>query len=262
MHTDIQYISPELASRWLEQHNTGNRPLQSSRVKLIADEIAAGNFMLTHQGIAFAAGTHRLLDGQHRLAGIVAANCGVIMNVSYDVDPGCFLVIDQGSKKTSADIFGVPKETAKVVRLAASLVYNASQVSQLQFQKLLPILEHGAAALTARAASNAKVLSSATVRLGAVVRMLEGEDTEYVLDTYEAMVTWDTMAMPPAALSLAQQVMRGTVSASNRDGMLLAKALTVFTKSSAQLTKLTYKNPGIYLTRVRDLLRSLLGQET
>jgi len=69
VRSKVQAITPTKAAEYLEA-NTSNRPLSSATVKSFAEAMSRGDWMVTHQGIAFsAAGV--LVDGQHRLAAIV-----------------------------------------------------------------------------------------------------------------------------------------------------------------------------------------------
>lgn len=95
-------VTPELARKWLEK-NTANRGLRPSRVRYFAKLIENNEFMLTHQGIAFAKdGT--LIDGQHRLAAIAAVGKPVRMFVGEGfVREDVILAIDIGSRRNTAD---------------------------------------------------------------------------------------------------------------------------------------------------------------
>jgi|LakMenEpi03Aug12_release.lakeMendotaPanAssembly.Ray.scaffolds.fasta_scaffold601331_2 hypothetical protein len=84
MNTRLEVIGPEQAKIYL-QMNTGNRNLQKGVVEQYAKDIRAGNWTLTHQGIAFAK-DGRLLDGQHRLEAIVLAGIAVEMLVTFGLD--------------------------------------------------------------------------------------------------------------------------------------------------------------------------------
>lgn len=70
-------VTPELAQRWLLQHNTHNRPLYEKVVDRYALDMKRGDWVLNHQGICFDdEGT--LIDGQHRLHAVIRS--GQIVN--------------------------------------------------------------------------------------------------------------------------------------------------------------------------------------
>ena len=63
MKVTIEVITPQLAETYLTA-NVGNRPVLRRVVARYAREMAAGNWLLTHQGIAFDS-QGKLVDGQH-----------------------------------------------------------------------------------------------------------------------------------------------------------------------------------------------------
>jgi hypothetical protein len=99
-------ITPEIAALMLS-HNQANRPMSMSLAKKLSEKIQAGNWLYTHQGIAFSnVGT--LLDGQHRLAAIIDSGEMVRMPVTYNLDPKTFDHIDvDGRLRTSSDLFAI-----------------------------------------------------------------------------------------------------------------------------------------------------------
>ncbi len=98
-------VSPQVAAHWLSM-NDRNRPHRQRRSTTFAQIIKGGDWMLTHQGIAFST-KGLLLDGQHRLGGIVMSGKTVPMLVTTGLDPKTFLVIDTGLKRTGSDTLGL-----------------------------------------------------------------------------------------------------------------------------------------------------------
>lgn len=95
-------ITPAMAKKWLES-NTQNRNLAPSKVRWFARKIQNGEFVLTHQGIAFDK-NGKLLDGQHRLAAIVLAGIPVQMFVGEGFTrDDVIMAIDVGQKRDTAD---------------------------------------------------------------------------------------------------------------------------------------------------------------
>jgi hypothetical protein len=70
MKAEIKEITPRFAQYVLDEKNTFNRPPSKNEAELIAADMRAGMFPLTHQGIAFDA-DGVLVDGQTRLSAIV-----------------------------------------------------------------------------------------------------------------------------------------------------------------------------------------------
>lgn len=74
-------VTPELARGWL-RNNLVNRNLSEATVVGYAREMKAGNFVATHQGIAFN-DAEELIDGQHKLTAIVLSGVTVRFMVTF-----------------------------------------------------------------------------------------------------------------------------------------------------------------------------------
>src|SRR3954453_2941387 len=99
--------------------NTSNRPLSRSTVRSFAEAMRRGDWLVTHQGIAFdTAGV--LVDGQHRLAAIVEADLPVEVTVFTEVEPDTFDVLDTGKRRNAADVLAIEGE--KSTTLLAAMV--------------------------------------------------------------------------------------------------------------------------------------------
>jgi len=101
MKITIENISPAMAMKYLEK-NTGNRKLRPMHISVLANEMLAGRWMISPQGIAFADdGT--LIDGQNRLHAIIKSGVTVEMAVARGLARETMDVIDVGSKRSVAD---------------------------------------------------------------------------------------------------------------------------------------------------------------
>lgn len=105
IHTTEEVVTPELATKWLEG-NTDNRPISDTRVTRYATDMAAGQWLLTHQAIAFT-DSGRILDGQHRLWAIIQAGTPVTLMVSRGCDPATFTVIDLNKTRSQSDALAI-----------------------------------------------------------------------------------------------------------------------------------------------------------
>lgn len=101
-------ITPHMARTWLRV-NKGNRALRRTAVDAYARDMRAGNWLPTHQGIAFSA-ENQLLDGQHRLEAIVQADVTVRMLVTRGLQTnpkGAIITtmdaVDRGALRSVAD---------------------------------------------------------------------------------------------------------------------------------------------------------------
>jgi hypothetical protein len=74
-------ITPQLALHWLD-YNKENRKLNKYKVQSFARQIVAGDFICTHQGVAFN-DENELIDGQHSLKAIVMTGHAVKRMVTF-----------------------------------------------------------------------------------------------------------------------------------------------------------------------------------
>jgi hypothetical protein len=109
-------VTPAKAGEWLEA-NTANRPLSKPTVKAFAEAIRRGEWLVTHQGIAFDT-DGVLVDGQHRLAAIVEADVPVEVTVFTDVAQGAFDVLDTGKRRNAADVLAIEGEKSATMLAA------------------------------------------------------------------------------------------------------------------------------------------------
>ncbi|MCL2120470.1 MAG: hypothetical protein FWH27_18815 [Planctomycetaceae bacterium] len=98
----VVHVTPELARKWLEECNVFNRPINQAVVDVYVHQIKSGLWRRTHQGVAFTA-ERNLLDGQHRLTAVVAANITVPMLIFIDESPDNYEYIDCGRNRSNLD---------------------------------------------------------------------------------------------------------------------------------------------------------------
>lgn len=130
-YSHVEVIDPDLAKLLLEA-NVRNRHISQSRVQSLARDMAAGNFKLTHQGIALDR-EGRLIDGQHRLSAIVESNTTQHMVVTYNVEPDAFNSIDVGIQPRSiAQIASLVRGSkyASVTTAACKILWNILEENQ------------------------------------------------------------------------------------------------------------------------------------
>lgn len=115
MNINQQLVTPELAQRWLDTNKTGffkNRQVSAKKVEQFVKDIVEGKWQLTHQPIALYWDKVRklyvLVDGQHRLAAIVAAGVAVTLQVAHYESRAQALdavaAVDIGTVRSAADI--------------------------------------------------------------------------------------------------------------------------------------------------------------
>lgn len=119
-------VTPEMARQWLGR-NAGNRPLKPSQVSRLTAAIREGKWKLTGDAIRFSR-TGKMIDGQHRLQAIVAAELPVQCVVMQGLNDDIFDVIDSGSPRSRADAVFVkhqlPVAKSRLLSSTATLAYQ------------------------------------------------------------------------------------------------------------------------------------------
>ncbi|MET7556955.1 hypothetical protein [Streptomyces albidoflavus] len=107
----IMSISPSLASEMLTR-NRENRPMDKGRVTHLREAILRGEWLVSHQGIAFSGSwsNSRLLDGQHRLEAIRQSEQTVSVLVFENVPAETFSVMDTGRSRTASTVLAMQGE--------------------------------------------------------------------------------------------------------------------------------------------------------
>ncbi|MDD0824608.1 hypothetical protein PTQ27_09075 [Mannheimia sp. AT1] len=100
--TQIITVTPKMASEWLSKCNNQNRSLNIKRAKVYRDIILSGNWVVTHQGIAFS-DNGDLIDGQHRLKGIELSDTAVEVMVTKGLTFNDTKAIDNGRVRSMQD---------------------------------------------------------------------------------------------------------------------------------------------------------------
>lgn len=108
MKVSIIDVSPEQAAAWLKS-NTRNRNLNARLVADYARQMADGRWHLNGEAVKISE-DGVLLDGQHRLAAIVASGFSIEMLVVEGLPSETQDTMDSGRKRTVADVFSINGE--------------------------------------------------------------------------------------------------------------------------------------------------------
>lgn len=132
-HSGVETIlvTPQTAKTWLVNNNKANRRLQRSHAEAITHDITDGNWRVNVQPISFSgdpfgssSGAADLLDGQHRLAAIVAAKRVVDVPVAINITPDVLSTYNrQHAEDPRKDLKGYPR----AVQAAAKLQWRVDQ---------------------------------------------------------------------------------------------------------------------------------------
>lgn len=122
-------VDPGLAAHWL-QNNFRNRPLSEDTVTAYARDMANGEWVATHQGIAFN-DRDELIDGQHRLHGVIRCGKTIRMMVTFGLpaeiegkESTTMDAVDRGRTRSVADQLKIQhgmKNGSAIAMICASL---------------------------------------------------------------------------------------------------------------------------------------------
>lgn len=258
MKAEIVNVTPQMAADWL-QANTENRPLRRTVVNGLKESLSRGEYIPTHQGIAFSEdGT--LLDGQHRLTAISELRDGLFpMLVTWGVAKDAFKVMDIGVKRTAADALKEERRLVEVARLIAVMLDTSK--GSVTPTMLIPIIDRICGYhedLVCFAPRQVKTWSSAPVRAAAVVSMMMGIDRDYVKLVYRSLVNSEFSLMPKIAQALVKAHNNGTVRAAAVADMF-ARAMTVFNPEKADVERILIKDPYRSVEIVRAIFSHVLA---
>ena len=101
MTMSYEFITPELAKKYLEHNNSKNRNISKGTVHAYANDILAGNWTeATGETISFGwDGT--MTNGQHRCAAVIEANKGIYCWVCRGTDPNG--IYDSNRRRSVSD---------------------------------------------------------------------------------------------------------------------------------------------------------------
>jgi hypothetical protein len=102
LKSELLIVTPEMAKEFLSR-NTGNRGIATAVVDRYARDIAASKWDLNGQTIKFAK-SGRLLDGQHRCAAAIQANCRFMAIIVSGLDDDVFGTFDLGARRAIGDL--------------------------------------------------------------------------------------------------------------------------------------------------------------
>jgi hypothetical protein len=135
-------ITPQLAEQWLSKQDQ-NRSVSTRYVEKISSDIKNGRWIFNGQPIIFN-GT-RLLDGQHRLLGILKAGKSVTALVVNGIDVEAMDTIDSGHARTAAHVAQINgiQQANKKIAVARKLyeLVNSDQQANISNTEAIELLK-------------------------------------------------------------------------------------------------------------------------
>jgi hypothetical protein len=260
MMTRAEMVTPSVAATWLQQNAQHQRRLRKSTVDAYAQQMKAGQWELTHQGIAFDV-NGALIDGQHRLAAVVQANVTVPMLITTGAPVESFGALDCGATRSLGDRLSLSSKICAGLSTAIQISKSSAQRVGHHEVHALHQTQFGQVLATISDANNTskKVFSSAPVLVAAAVACFEGEDIDWVIEQRRVLIAGEEISETPVAAYFRRRfthyrVINGALG--NLD--LLACALRVFDSAAWFQTKMQISDEARKkaMHRVRDAVNN------
>ena len=235
-------VTPQLAC-WFLERSTGNRgraegKIRPAMLRFLEHIIERGEWQACHQGGAID--WHgRLFDGHHRLTAISRQDATLPMWFKIGCNPEEDKAIDQGAIRSLSDITGVNRKITETIALAARIYNGSGRVTPGDIQQLSKgtNLQKCIELVCCTTTSCTKYFSSAPMKLAAAIRLMQGDNPEYILQQYKAMVLFDFDQMSNCSKSLVRQVSsNGLKSSETYD--TLSRGLIVFDPSKSNINRI------------------------
>lgn len=132
MNIEIVKVTPDMARQWLsERLYNRQRTIRSAHVKFLTEEMLRGTFVPgTQIRFSILDGKYNLLDGQHRMAAVVASNTTQVFSIlsaeteSEEQEAIQYGNLDTGLRRTFNDM-------GRALQLTDELGFTATQINEL-----------------------------------------------------------------------------------------------------------------------------------
>lgn len=210
----LEVITPEMASRWLRDHNEGNRSIKAAVVKKYAQDIVEGQWRITHQCIAFD-NTGHLVDGQHRLSAVVLA-CKAIQAyiAEYETSEEAMkLPIDMQAKRAVFDVLQVSRRDQETCSALHRILRPGVLPSMASLEAMITGLRGELDSVHGCLTSTVKHRSAAPARAAILLLLREfPERHDELCRLYRAFVAMDLEGLPSSILALIKNLDGNPVS--------------------------------------------------
>lgn len=266
MEMQTVMMTPSFAKSLLG-NNVGNRKLRNGHIEALKQRILRGEWKLSPQGVVIHTPTGNLLDGQHRLHAIVAAGVPVPMTITYTDDAEVFRVLDQGAKRSMADIFNVDSRISDTVNFCCRLMMNS--FGSLSPAQVEPVLNSSVGRLSEEliehCPTNRRGFSSSPVKAAVVSSILFGSDKEYAFDLYRNLIMYDFDRLPPVGKAFLRQLNTGSIDFTKSNGSknTYARSLKLFDQSNEELSVIRFGDNGLnmMISKAAKDMRNILVKE-
>lgn len=207
---EIIDVSPDIARILIETSNRNNRRIKPNVVKKYAKIMKNGDWKFSPETISVSK-TGRLLNGQHRMLAVIESGVTCRFLFARGFDDEVFSVLDRGAVRTRADALKMDKKLAECAALLCRLgaAGKANLITDADVSRAAFFIEDAHASLIDVCNTSSKVFSTAPFRLAAVVRVISGDEKDYVFGLYRNLVLSHTEVLPPIGHATVRAVLTG-----------------------------------------------------
>lgn len=209
---EIEDITPSKAKYWLDNANTHNRSAAKKVVKAYADDMKAGRWEFTSQGISFYE-NGVLADGQHRLMAIVESGITVKMIVTYGLPTSAINGIDQHRVRAVHDVltlnggFGrIDATDVATLRLCYSNMKSNAALAEKMLEDNYVELKK----VKEMFGSKSSTLGGALIRAAVLLALKDGQPEDELKEFVEVLLSGVTERLEHRTIIILRDaVMRG-----------------------------------------------------
>lgn len=210
MKIETKIVTPEIAVQFLEKNNNVRTP-DLRKITRIANSIKRGEWVTTHQGIAFDSAGY-LVDGQNRLMAIIEADRAIELMVATEVSQGAVAEMDRNTPRSNAVLLGTTTKCAEIVTYISRILYGGAP-TRCNLQDVKDILDVAIVKLYQQTLTTKRSLSTAPVKSAFVTAYLMQPD-EYIFEIYRKLILLNVcnieeLSQTPAAIRALYQRLTG-----------------------------------------------------
>lgn len=251
--SSIIEIGPKRATELMENNLINVRPMNESRTQSFCDIIHAGQWKVTHQGIALD-NLGCVIDGQHRIKGILLSGQTVPIRVTWNMSRDVTDAIDTG--KSRQNRYVVSEIDSRTVQ-GISYYLEVQGISNCQPYQIRQVMEtpigHAIDMLTKKCGANVRQRAQSPIKLGAAIRYLE--DPEYVAKNWRAFLLLDFPEMSHSVQAFLRMLTANKwMPQITRRHSLMIRAWLAFNPGRQDMQRIDVKDEVGYLTKLRELV--------
>lgn len=258
----IMEIGPDEAKALLAA-NYKNRTVRHNVVNRYAKRMREGDWLPTHQGIAFSS-TGRGLDLQHRLLAVIKSGCTVQIMVTEGLDDKVFEVIDKHQSRSTGDSISENHKDCAIAKFLLRIFATDNRLhDDFDVRDYIKIFRYEMTLLRESPAKHSKGFSTIPVRSAAIVQMaLMPRSADQILQKAIDFSNQNLSAFTPAMVGFANAIIAGRINAIGYESRLemFLKACKIFDSKHDKRSTVHFDNT--YLNLIRSRVADLVSERS